>query len=88
MNILLWIAAGALASGLSYYVFRFNRAWSLGVSLAIGFVGAGFGGSVLGPLVAGTVAPGDFNPVAWFTAFASAAGCLIISNMIRGSVKV
>jgi uncharacterized membrane protein YeaQ/YmgE (transglycosylase-associated protein family) len=82
MNIAMWVVAGCIIGWLSFTFLRFNVARGLAVSIIIGIVGAFFGGNVLGPLIASTPHPGGFNPFSLFTAFASAAGCLIIANMI------
>ncbi len=78
----MWVVAGGIVGWLSFTFLRFNVARGLAVSIIIGIVGAFFGGNVLGPLIGSTPNPGGFNPLSLFTAFASAAGCLIIANMI------
>lgn len=83
MNIAMWVIAGGIIGWLSFALMRLNVARGLAVSVVIGVAGALFGGDVLGPLLASAVHPGDFNPVALFMALASAAGCLIIGNMIH-----
>ncbi|MDH5535501.1 MAG: GlsB/YeaQ/YmgE family stress response membrane protein [Betaproteobacteria bacterium] len=82
MNIAIWMAAGGIIGWMSFSFLRFNIARGLVISIIIGIAGGLLGGDVLSPLLASTVNPGDFNPISLFMAFASAAGCLIISNMI------
>ncbi|MBI4195884.1 MAG: hypothetical protein HY526_12490 [Betaproteobacteria bacterium] len=82
MNLAIWIVAGGIIGWMSFSFLRFNVARGLGVSIIIGVAGGILGGDVLGPLLASAVNPGDFNPILLFMAFATAAGCLIISNMI------
>jgi uncharacterized membrane protein YeaQ/YmgE (transglycosylase-associated protein family) len=82
MNIAMWVVTGGIIGWLSFTFLRFNVARGLAVSIVIGIAGGLFGGNVLGPLLASTIHPGDFNPISLFMAFASAAGCLIIGNMI------
>lgn len=68
---------------MSYSFLRFNVPRGLFVSMLIGAAGGMLGGDLLGPLLASTVHAGDFNPISLFMAFASAAGCLIIGNMVH-----
>ena len=83
-NIMLWALAGGIAGWIGYVFMKFNRERGLMISLLIGMVGGYVGGSVLAPMFGAgvTVSPSDFNPFPLFIAFASAAGCLTISNMI------
>lgn len=82
MNMAMWIVAGGLIGWVGFTLFRLNLARGLAVSMIIGVVGALLGGTMLGPLFLSVVHPGDFNPILLFTALASAAGLVIIGNMI------
>jgi len=81
-DIAMWVAVGALAAWIGFAFLKLNAARGLAISVMIGVAGAVFGGYLIGPLLASTVHPGDFNPLSLFIAFASAAGCVIISNMV------
>ena len=83
-NIMLWALAGGIAGWIGYTLLKFNVDRGLLISILIGIVGGFLGGSVLAPMFGAgvTVHPGDFNPFRLFIAFASAAACLTISNMI------
>ena len=84
MNITTWLLAGAVVGWIGFSYLKFNAKRGLVVSIIIGTAGALLGGSFLAPLL-GTVAvnPGDFNPLSLFTAFASALGCLTVTDMFH-----
>ena len=84
MNTVMWIAAGAALAWIAFSYFKFNMSRGLLVALLIGAVGGYFGGSVLAPLftnATGHVA-GEFRPFAFVIAAATAAACLLISDMV------
>ena len=84
-NLLLWGLAGGIAGWIGYAFMKFNKDRGLLTSILIGLLGGYLGGSFLAPMFGAgvTVNPGDFNPFRLFIAFASAAACLTISNMIH-----
>lgn len=88
MSTMMWITIGVIVGWISYSFLRFNVTRGLAVSILIGTAGGMLGGDVLGPLLASTVHAGDFDPISLFMAIASAAGCLIISNMIHHHFRV
>ena len=84
MNITTWLLAGAVVGWIGFSFLKFNAKWGLVVSITIGTFGGLLGGALVAPLL-GTVAvnPGEFNPLSLFTAFASALGCLTVTDMIH-----
>lgn len=85
MNVMLWVLAGGVAGWIGYAVMGLNHSRGMLTSIIIGMVGGLLGGMVLAPMLSASVAvhPGDFNPFPLVMAFAFAAACLIISNMIH-----
>lgn len=83
MNIATWILAGGIIGWIGFSYLKFNAGRGMIISVIIGMAAAVLGGDVLAPLLSADMAsPGDFNPLSLFTAVASAAGCLIIGDMI------
>ena len=83
MNAAMWILVGGFAGWIGFSYLKFNAKRGMLVSIIIGMAAGLFGGSVLSPMLGvAAIDPGHFNPLSLFTAFATAAGCLIISNMI------
>ena len=83
MNVATWILAGGLIGWIAFSYLKFNAGRGMIISVIIGMAGAVLGGDVLAPLLSAAMAsPGDFNPLSLFTAVASAAGCLIIGDMV------
>lgn len=83
MNAAMWILVGGLVGWIGFSYLKFNAKRGMLVSIIIGMAAGLFGGYVLPPMLgAAAIDPGHFNPLSLFTAFATAAGCLIISNMI------
>ncbi len=82
---MLWVLAGGAAGWIGYSLMGFNKSRGLLISILIGMVGGFLGGNVLAPMLSAGVAvnPGDFNPFPLLIAFAFAAACLIITNMIH-----
>ena len=82
MNVVLWILAGGFLGFISLVALNLNLGRGLLRSVAIGMIGAVFGGHILAPLFGATPADaGDFNPFALLVAAASAVACLSISDM-------
>lgn len=83
MNVAMWILAGGVVGWIGYSRFRLNAKRGLAVSIVAGAAAGYLGGSVLAPMLSAAMAvAGDFNPLSLFTAFASAAACLVASDMI------
>jgi len=83
MNIVIWMGAGALIGWLTWSLLKANRERGLFVSIIIGVVGAFLGGYGLAPLFANGVAmPGEFSPLAFALAVATATGGLAVSDMV------
>jgi uncharacterized membrane protein YeaQ/YmgE (transglycosylase-associated protein family) len=83
MNVAMWILVGGAVGWAGFYWLNFNMQRGITASIAIGMAAGCFGGYVLAPLLgSATLDPGHFNPLSLFTAFASAAGFVIVSNMI------
>jgi uncharacterized membrane protein YeaQ/YmgE (transglycosylase-associated protein family) len=89
MNIATWILAGGIIGWIGFAYFKFNPRRGMIISVIIGISGAVLGGDLLAPLLSAAMAsPGDFNPLSLFTAAASAAGCLIIGDMVHSRFGV
>ena len=75
--------AGGVTGWIGYAYLRFNAKRGLAISIIIGVAGGLLGGTWLAPLL-GTVPiySGDFNPLSLFAAFATALGCLTVTDMI------
>ena len=83
MDVATWILAGGIIGWIGFSFFKFNAARGMIISVVIGVAGAILGGDLLAPLLSAAMpSPGDFNPLSLFTAVASAAGCLIIGDMV------
>jgi uncharacterized membrane protein YeaQ/YmgE (transglycosylase-associated protein family) len=83
MNTIIWIVAGAMLAWMGFSYFKFNASRGLVMAVVIGAVGAYFGGSVLNPLFSSAAhAAGEFSPFALVIAAATAAACLLISDMV------
>jgi len=89
MTVLAWVLAGVTAGWAGFFLFRFNAKRGLLFSIAIGALAGYLGGGLLAPmLAAGRVVAGEFNPFSVFAAFATAAGFLIIGEMIHRRFRV
>ena len=84
LNVALWGLAGGIIGWITYSFMNFNENRGLMISVIIGTLGGFLGGNVLAPMfgAGATVNPGDFHPFRLVIAFASAAACLIIGNML------
>ena len=82
MNILVWIAAGAMLAWLSFAYIGMNRTRGLLLTLVIGVAGAYFGGSVVAPLLGQAAVGGEFRPFASVVAAACAGAFLVLSDMV------
>jgi len=83
MNIATWILAGGIIGWIGFSFLKFNLKRGMVVSIVIGMAGGFVGGDLLAPMLSAAMAThGDFNPLSLFTAFASAAGCVIVGDMI------
>ena len=84
MEFAMWILVGGVVGWIGFSFLKFNVTRGMVVSIVIGMVAGFLGGARLAPLLsAATAHAGDFNPFSLFMAFASAAGCLIICNMVH-----
>ena len=83
MNIAIGIFVGAIAGWIGFSFLKFNARRGMVISIVIGMAAGFVGGELLAPMLgAAAVNPGDFNPLSIFVAFASAAACLTVGNMI------
>ena len=84
MNVTIWLTAGAVAGWFSYSLLRISVGPGFALSVIIGAGGGLLGGALLAPLLgSGNVQPGDFNPLAIFSAAATGLACVIVSGMIQ-----
>lgn len=83
MNMMLWIAAGAVVGWIACAGLKRNASRGVMISIIIGVAGAFFGGDVLAPMI-GSVAGegGAFRPFAMIVAIATAVGFVSISDMV------
>ena len=83
MNTIIWIFAGAALAWLAFAYLDYNRGRGLVIAVAIGALGAYFGGSVIAPLLGQRAGPsGEFMPVALLIAAATAIGLLYIVDAV------
>ena len=83
MDTFVWIIIGVVVGWACFRHLRLNAAHGLPISVLIGAVTAVIGGDHLGPWIAASVRPDEFNPVALLMAIAVPAASLIVSHMIR-----
>ncbi|HET9404001.1 MAG TPA: hypothetical protein VFO57_05435 [Burkholderiales bacterium] len=82
MNIATWILAGGIIGWIGFSLLKFNLKRGMIVSILIGMAGGYLGGSLLAPMLSAALTThGDFSPLSLFTAFACAAGFVIVSDM-------
>lgn len=83
MNIAMWVLAGGILGWIGFTILRAKAERGMVISIVIGAVGGLFGGNVLAPML-GAVADtaNDFSLFSLVIALASAAGCLVISNLV------
>jgi len=82
MNTVIWIAAGAMLAWLAFSYLKMNTSRGLVVAIVIGALGAYFGGSVLDPLFSSAASAGEFRPFALIVAAATAAACVLVTDMV------
>lgn len=83
MNIAMWVLAGGALGWIGYAHLKVNEERGMVISVIIGAVGGLFGGNVLAPMLGAiTDAPNELNLFSLFIAAASAAGCLVIANLL------
>ena len=83
MEILFWVAAGAVLGWMSYAFLGFNEARGVAVSIAIGAVGALVGAKGLAPMFITSAAPLDNFSVPFLVFGAgTAVVCLVLGNML------
>jgi uncharacterized membrane protein YeaQ/YmgE (transglycosylase-associated protein family) len=83
MNIAMWVLAGGVLGWITFVYLRINAARGLVISVVIGAIGGFFGGNVLAPMLgAVTDTPNIFNPFSMTIALTSAAGCLVVANLL------
>lgn len=89
MNVAMWVLAGGLLGWIGFSILRANAERGMVISIIIGAVGGLFGGNVLAPMLGAlTDAPNDFNLFSLVIALASAAGCLVIGNLVSDRFSV
>lgn len=83
MNIAMWVLAGGILGWIAYAHLKANEERGMVISVIIGAVGGLLGGNVFAPMLgAVTDAPNDFSLFSLVIALASAAGCLVIGNLL------
>lgn len=83
MNIMLWIAAGALIGWIACAALNRNASRGVIISIIIGIAGAFFGGDVLAPMLGAAVGEGAaFSPFALVVAIATAVAFVSIGDMM------
>lgn len=83
MEILVWMAAGALLGWMSFALLRYNEARGLAVSLIIGAVGAVVGAKGLATMFMTSTAPLDnFSIPSLMFGAGTAVACLVIGNVL------
>ena len=83
MSTMIWVTIGITVGWACFRYLRLNVAHGLVISILVGAAAAVVGGDHLGPRLAASVHPGEFNPVALLMAFAIPAASLIVMHMIR-----
>lgn len=84
MNMILWLAAGALIGWIGYSTMRLNEGIGKAAAIVLGAMAGLFGGKEIAPFFAGAdLVPGGFNPSALFFAVATAALVLVAGHMIH-----
>ena len=84
MNTVVWIVAGASLAWLAFEYFQLRMYSGLVATMAVGALGAYFGGSFIAPLLGQTASGfGGFQPFALVVAAASAGACLIVSKLVH-----
>jgi len=84
----MWILAGSLAGWVGYALLGLNPKRGLLVSIVIGAIGGMVGGAFLTPLLSQIpVNPGDFSPLAFVAAIASAAASLTVADIVHGRFR-
>lgn len=83
MNIAMWVVAGAVLGWAGHAYLNVNAEQGMTISIIIGAVGGFFGGSVLAPMLGAiTDASSDFSAFSLFVASVSAAGCLLVADLV------
>lgn len=89
MNTALWVLAGGAIGWSAYAWLHANLGWGATISILIGTAGGLLGGSLLAPqLGSGVAAEHAFDPFALVVAAATAAGCLVISNLLSKRFRI
>lgn len=89
MNTIFWLAAGGILAWIAFVALRMNNGRGLVISVVIGAMGAYVGGSVIAPLLAnGPPVAGAFALFPLLVASASAAACLLATDMIYDRFEV
>ncbi len=83
MNIPIWIIAGAVVGWIGCAMLNVNEKRGLAVSIVIGAVAGFFGGNVLAPMLGAAIdTPNDFSGLSLIVAMGTAAGCLVVGNLL------
>jgi uncharacterized membrane protein YeaQ/YmgE (transglycosylase-associated protein family) len=89
MNVAMWVLAGGILGWIGFSILRANAERGMVISIVIGAVGGLFGGNVLAPMLgAVTETSTDFSLFSMVIALASAAGCLVIGNLVSDRFSV
>jgi len=89
MELVLWVAAGAVLGWLAIAKLGFNEDRGTIVSIIIGAAGGVIGGKLLAPMFGAVAAvPGEFSMAALIVVLASSAACLAVGNLVHGRFGV
>lgn len=84
MNLLIWIATGALLGGIASPLVARGMRPEYRLNIVTGIVGALLGGYLLAPLFGDDVIGiGSFSNVKWLTAAGTALVLLLVFNLLR-----
>jgi len=89
MNIAMWVLGGGILGWTGFTILRANAERGMVISIIIGAVGGLLGGNVLAPMLgAAADASNEFSLFSLVVALASAAGCLVIGNLVSNRYGV
>jgi len=89
MNIAMWVVAGGILGWIGFTILRAKAERGMVISIVIGAVGGLFGGNVAAPMLGAVLdTPNAFSLFSLVIALASAAGCLVVGNLVSDSFGV
>ena len=89
MELVLWLAAGAVLGWMAIEFLGINKHRGTIVSIVIGAIGAVIGGKLVAPMVGAiAAAPGEFSLPALMVVMASSAALLVFDNLVHNRYGV